>query len=51
MAGLGKEPLPTHIGSNEYLTLEKKKLTTSRNWAVWVPDILNRYEPDSIRYF
>ncbi|MGJ3195591.1 class I tRNA ligase family protein [Peribacillus frigoritolerans] len=51
MAGLGKEPLPTHIGSNEYLTLEKKKLSTSRNWAVWVPDILNRYEPDSIRYF
>ncbi|MGG4266084.1 methionine--tRNA ligase [Peribacillus simplex] len=51
LAGLGKEPLPTHIVSNEYLTLEKKKLSTSRNWAVWVPDILNRYEPDSIRYF
>ncbi|MEY8191787.1 class I tRNA ligase family protein [Peribacillus simplex] len=43
--------MPTHIGSNEYLTLEKKKLSTSRNWAVWVPDILDRYEPDSIRYF
>lgn len=51
LAGLGKEPLPTHIVSNEYLTLEKKKLSTSRNWAVWVPDILERYEPDSIRYF
>ncbi|MEC1523709.1 methionine--tRNA ligase [Neobacillus niacini] len=51
LAGLGKEPLPTHIVSNEYLTLEKKKLSTSRNWAVWVPDILDRYDPDSIRYF
>ena len=51
LAGLGKEPLPTHIVSNEYLTLEKKKLSTSRNWAVWVPDILERYDPDSIRYF
>ncbi|MDN3015430.1 methionine--tRNA ligase [Paenibacillus sp. BSR1-1] len=51
LAGLGKEPLPTHIVSNEYLTLEKKKLSTSKNWAVWVPDILERYEPDSIRYF
>lgn len=51
LAGLGKEPLPTHIVSNEYLTLEKKKLSTSRNWAVWVPDILHRYDPDSIRYF
>lgn len=51
LAGLKKEPLPTHIVSNEYLTLEKKKLSTSRNWAVWVPDILDRYDPDSIRYF
>jgi methionyl-tRNA synthetase len=51
LAGLGKEPLPTHIVSNEYLTLEKKKLSTSKNWAVWVPDILERYEPDSLRYF
>ncbi|WP_100333461.1 methionine--tRNA ligase [Bacillus alkalisoli] len=51
LAGLGKDPLPTHIVSNEYLTLEKKKLSTSKNWAVWVPDILERYEPDSIRYF
>ncbi|WP_144477024.1 methionine--tRNA ligase [Cytobacillus oceanisediminis] len=51
LAGLGKDPLPTHIVSNEYLTLEKRKLSTSRNWAVWVPDILERYDPDSIRYF
>jgi len=26
-------------------------LSTSKNWAVWVPDLLERYEPDSIRYF
>jgi len=51
LSGLGKESLPTHIVSNEYLTLEKKKLSTSKNWAVWVPDILERYDPDSIRYF
>ncbi|WP_404331707.1 methionine--tRNA ligase [Mesobacillus maritimus] len=51
LAGLEKAALPTHIVSNEYLTLEKKKLSTSKNWAVWVPDILERYHPDSIRYF
>jgi methionyl-tRNA synthetase len=51
LAALGKEHLPSHIVSNEYLTLEKKKLSTSKNWAVWVPDILERYQPDSIRYF
>lgn len=33
------------------MTLERKKLSTSKNWAVWVPDILERYNPDSIRYF
>ncbi|MDG5471756.1 methionine--tRNA ligase [Jeotgalibacillus sp. ET6] len=51
LSGLGIDALPTHIVSNEYLTLEKKKLSTSKNWAVWVPDILERYDPDSIRYF
>ena len=51
LAGLGIDPLPTHIVSNEYLTLEKKKLSTSKNWAVWVPELLDRYDPDSIRYF
>ncbi|MFS0882595.1 methionine--tRNA ligase [Bacillus sp. 7586-K] len=51
LAGLKKSSLPTHIVSNEYLTLEKKKLSTSKNWAVWIPDMLERYDPDSIRYF
>ena len=51
LLGLDIEALPTHIVSNEYLTLEKKKLSTSRNWAVWIPDIIERYDPDSIRYF
>ncbi|MFD2444878.1 methionine--tRNA ligase [Bacillus sp. CGMCC 1.16607] len=51
LKGLGNQALPKHIISNEYLTLEKKKISTSRNWAVWVPDVLERYDPDSIRYF
>jgi methionyl-tRNA synthetase len=36
--------------SSEYLTIEKKKLLTNGNWAVWVPDILKDDHPDSIRY-
>ncbi|MEC0368488.1 methionine--tRNA ligase [Paenibacillus chibensis] len=43
--------LPDRIISCEYLTLEGRKFSTSRNWAVWVPDLLARYQPDSIRYF
>lgn len=49
--GINNPALPTHIISNEYLTLEKRKLSTSQNWAVWVPYIIERYDVDSIRYF
>ena len=51
LMGINQKALPTHIVSNEYLTLEKRKLSTSQNWAVWVPYILSKYNPDSIRYF
>jgi methionyl-tRNA synthetase len=51
LMGIRNAALPTYIVSNEYLTLEKKKLSTSKNWAVWVPDLLERYHADSIRYF
>lgn len=51
LMGINNPALPTHIISNEYLTLEKRKLSTSQNWAVWVPYILDRYHPDSLRYF
>lgn len=43
--------LPDVIVSSEYLTLEGKKISTSNNWAVWIKDMLERYDPDSIRYF
>jgi methionyl-tRNA synthetase len=42
--------LPYDVPANEFLTIEGKKLSTSRNWAVWLPDYLSRYEPDPLRY-
>ena len=42
--------LPYDVPSNEFLTFEEKKFSTSRNWAVWVPDYLNRYDVDPLRY-
>lgn len=47
----GNLHLPDRILSSEYLTLEGRKISTSGNWAVWVPYLLERYDPDSIRYF
>lgn len=43
--------LPTDVPANNYLALEGQQFSTSRNWAVWLPDILERYEPDQIRYY
>lgn len=52
LMGIGKgNAVPSRIISNEYLTLEKRKLSTSQNWAVWVPYVLDHYHPDSLRYF
>ena len=43
--------LPDQIVSSEYLTLEERKISTSQNYAIWVKDLLDNYEADSIRYF
>ena len=42
--------LPHDIPANEFLTIEGRKLSTSQNWAVWLPDYLSRYDPDPLRY-
>lgn len=42
--------LPYDVPANEYLNIEGFKLSTSRNWAVWLPDYLDRYDPDPLRY-
>jgi methionyl-tRNA synthetase len=42
--------LPYDVPSNEFLTLEGRQFSTSRNWAVWVPDFLDRYGPDPMRF-
>ncbi len=43
--------LPDQIVSSEYLTLEGRKISTSQNYAIWARDIVDKYNPDSIRYF
>lgn len=43
--------LPDDIISSEYQTLEGRKISTSQNWAIWLKDIVEKYNPDAIRYF
>ena len=42
--------LPFDVPANEFLSLENRKFSTSQNWAVWLPDYLERYDPDPLRY-
>ena len=51
LANGGNWRLPDDIISSEYLTLEGRKISTSQNWAIWLKDIVTRYDPDSIRYY
>jgi methionyl-tRNA synthetase len=51
LKGIKLDNLPDWIVSSEYVTLEKKKISTSKNWAVWLPDALKEYHPDTLRYY
>ena len=48
--GYGGLNLPYDVPANEFLSLENRKFSTSQNWALWVPDYLDRYDPDPLRY-
>jgi methionyl-tRNA synthetase len=43
--------LPDEIPANEYLNLEGKQISTSRNWAIWLHKYLEDFEPDFLRYY
>jgi len=50
LMGYGNLNLPYEVPANQFLTIEGRKLSTSRNWAVWLPDYLSRYDSDPLRY-
>ena len=48
----GSYILPDNIPANEFLNLEGNKLSTSKNWAVWLHEYLQDFpeKQDSLRY-
>ena len=48
----GSYILPQNVPANEFLNLEGKKLSTSKNWAVWLPEYLKDFpeQQDVLRY-
>ncbi len=48
----GKFVLPDNVPANEFLNIEGEKVSTSRNWAVWVHEYLKDFpdQQDLLRY-
>lgn len=48
----GEYILPENVPANEFLNLEGKKISTSRNWAVWLHEYLDNFphKQDILRY-
>jgi methionyl-tRNA synthetase len=48
----GSYILPENVPANEFLNLEDAKISTSRNWAVWLDEYLREFEgkQDVLRY-
>jgi methionyl-tRNA synthetase len=46
-----KLTLPYDVPANQFMNLEGKKISGSRNWAVWGRDFLSRHDPDALRYY
>jgi methionyl-tRNA synthetase len=47
----GTLTLPYDVPANQFMNLEGRKISGSRNWAVWGRDALTRYDPDALRYY
>ena len=48
----GKYILPTNVPANEFLNLEGKKISTSKNWAIWLDEYIKDFPEmqDTLRY-
>ena len=52
LKGEGSYILPDNVPANEFLNLEDKKISTSRNWAVWLHEYNEEFpgKQDVLRY-
>jgi methionyl-tRNA synthetase len=48
---LGRLALPTEVVSSEFLTMEGRKFSSSRNVVIYVRDFLSRYSADALRFY
>ena len=52
LSASGKYILPTNVPANEFLNLEGQKISTSKNWAIWLQQYMEDFPQmqDTLRY-
>ncbi len=43
--------LPHDIPANEFMNLEGQKISTSRNWAIWVDEFVAKFPAEYLRFY
>ena len=43
--------LPYDVPANEFMNIEGRQFSKSRGLAIWLPDYLDRFAPDPLRYY
>ena len=51
LPGIGDLALETNVPAMEYLMLSGGQFSKSRKHAVWLPSFLERFDPDTLRYY
>jgi len=51
LPGPGDLALPTNVPAMEYLMLAGGQFSKSRKHAVWLPSFLEKFDPDTLRYY
>ena len=51
LLGYGNRNLPYDVPANEFMTMSGAKASSSRGNVIWTRDVLDAYEPDTLRYY
>jgi methionyl-tRNA synthetase len=51
LLGVGDLKLPDEIVASEFLNMGGRKFSTSRGQVIYVSEVLDKYDPDALRYY
>ncbi|MFL5626892.1 MAG: methionine--tRNA ligase [Ktedonobacteraceae bacterium] len=51
LIGYGDRNLPYDVPANEFMTMSGVKASSSRGNVIWTRDVLDKYNPDTLRYY